>query len=311
MSLLNFKEIEQANSGEGLQDNFELFARDFLEQIGYTVIEHPSRGADGGVDLIALETRKGIQGQNTEVKWLVSCKHYSHSGKSISPSIEQDIHDRVASNDCNGFIGFYSTLASSGLQDKLKGMVENFSHIIFDYERIEREIIGFDSFKNIFMRYFPESYKNWKELEYHNEPVKLFNYYFEKEYENESVLKGIFQQTENIFKALKNTEKFEDFIKYNSLYYLVEDFDEIMAKFDKTNHLQLPEGLKELLDLKEKVIAEHLESKLTIRVTPKSISGINFTTNAVYHIFDSVLCVNKEKDKELREIYKNLKEMIE
>lgn len=33
--ILNFKEIPQANQGDGLQNTFELFARDFLEILGY------------------------------------------------------------------------------------------------------------------------------------------------------------------------------------------------------------------------------------------------------------------------------------
>ena len=48
MSAIDFKEMPEAHLGGGLQDTFELFARDFLSYLRYTVAEDPSRGADGG-----------------------------------------------------------------------------------------------------------------------------------------------------------------------------------------------------------------------------------------------------------------------
>jgi hypothetical protein len=51
----------------GEQDTFELFARDFLEMLGFEVVSGPDRGQDGGRDLIALEKRPGILA-TTEVR---------------------------------------------------------------------------------------------------------------------------------------------------------------------------------------------------------------------------------------------------
>ena len=39
MALLNFREIPQANVGGGLQDEFELFTRDFFETLGFRIEE--------------------------------------------------------------------------------------------------------------------------------------------------------------------------------------------------------------------------------------------------------------------------------
>lgn len=57
--LLDFKEIPQANTGSGLQDTFELFTRDFLQYLGYRILENPNRGADGKKDMIVEEVFKG------------------------------------------------------------------------------------------------------------------------------------------------------------------------------------------------------------------------------------------------------------
>ncbi|TCN75720.1 restriction endonuclease [Shewanella fodinae] len=94
MTVLDFKEIPEAHIATGEQDTFELFARDFLDFIGYKIITNPDRGADGGVDLIVEESRTGVGGE-TIIRWLVSCKHKAHSGKSVTPTDDANIRDRV------------------------------------------------------------------------------------------------------------------------------------------------------------------------------------------------------------------------
>ena len=112
--IIDFTEIPPANSGNGLQDSFELFARDFLECVGYEIVVAPNCGADGKKDLIVHETRTGIGGRTT-IAWLVSCKHYAKSGKAVSDVDEPDITDRVKKHNCNGFMGFYSTIPATSL----------------------------------------------------------------------------------------------------------------------------------------------------------------------------------------------------
>ncbi len=92
MPVLDFKEIPEAHKATGFQDTFELFARDFLSLIGYKIISHPNRGADGGADLIVEEKRTGVGGE-TIVKWLVSwgrsssrvtSRHFDHGNGTLA-----------------------------------------------------------------------------------------------------------------------------------------------------------------------------------------------------------------------------------
>ena len=119
MPVLDFKEIAEAK-GSSDPDSFELFARDFLKHLGFKTISHPNRGQDEGSDLIVEELRTGPGGETT-IRWLVSCKHYAHSGRSVKPGDEPNIRERVETQNANGFMGFYSTLASSGLGKLLAG----------------------------------------------------------------------------------------------------------------------------------------------------------------------------------------------
>lgn len=149
------------HKGGGDQDKFELFARDFFEAIGYRIHSAPGRGADGGKDLILIETRQGIA-NNTEVRWLVSCKHKAHSGSAVLKTDEPEISDSLRAHDCTGFIGFYSTLPSSGLVAKVESMTE-IEHQFFDSSKIEQALLTNIKCLDLAKRYFPESFRNWTE----------------------------------------------------------------------------------------------------------------------------------------------------
>lgn len=95
---------------------WEFFAGDLLWHIGYEILEGPSEGADQGKDLIV---RKG------DNKYLVSCKHYINTNKSIGSSIEQNIADRIFRHECNGFIAFYSTKSTSDLKLEFQQLRDN------------------------------------------------------------------------------------------------------------------------------------------------------------------------------------------
>src|SRR5437867_920193 len=132
MPRIDFKEIPPD------LDTFEMFAREFLELTGYRIVSGPDRGADQGRDLIAEETRTGVGGKTT-VRWLVSCKHMAHSGRAVGVDDELNISDRVRAHRCQGFIGFYSTLASAGLTQRLEALqreTQGFEFIIFYREII-------------------------------------------------------------------------------------------------------------------------------------------------------------------------------
>ena len=137
--MINFKEIEQTG------EEWELFARDFLQQIGYYIESTVDRGPDGGKDLIVSEQLRGNLG-NYRFKWLVSCKHFANRAKngSVKEIDEPNLLEKIESFNCDGFIGFYSTVASSGLNTRLTQLKENkkIKDVrIFDYKLIENYLI--------------------------------------------------------------------------------------------------------------------------------------------------------------------------
>lgn len=156
--MIDFKEIKDG-------ETWELFSRDFFQELGFTVEVSPDRGADGGRDLILSENLEGKLGKYG-FRWLVSCKNYAHSNKSVSEKEEPNILERMKKFGAQGFIGCYSTIASAGLGNTLKLLKEQGEikdYIIFDGKLIENKLIKI-GITHLLFRYFPESYKRVKPL---------------------------------------------------------------------------------------------------------------------------------------------------
>lgn len=130
--VIDFKEVLDG-------DAWEAFCRDYLVALGLVVEVPPAKGPDGGMDLLVREQLKGALASRP-FTWLVSCKHYATSGKSVGTAEEINILDRLEHHKANGFICFYSTMASAALVTRLKELRDNRkieAYEIYDGKRIE------------------------------------------------------------------------------------------------------------------------------------------------------------------------------
>lgn len=174
--LLDFKEIPLATPGSQDPDAFELFAREFFSEVmHFEIVSEPNRGADGGKDLIAIERQFGSL-STTEIKWLISCKHKAHSNQAVSTTDEENISDRIREHKADGFIGFYSTLPSSGLNNRFDSYRNEHKIEIFNRERIETELTKAKK-NNLIQRFFPKSFKRALAESKKNEPSIIFGKY--------------------------------------------------------------------------------------------------------------------------------------
>lgn len=109
-------------------ESWEFFAADFLSSLGFSILQYPSLGADGGLDALVEFNGK---------KYLVSCKHYIISGSSVGVTDEQSILDRIIQHQASGFIGFYSTVVSTALYDRFKALTQQgYECIVYDKNKI-------------------------------------------------------------------------------------------------------------------------------------------------------------------------------
>ncbi len=157
--MIDLSEIPTAKGGEPDEDLFELFAREFLESVGFKCIAGPDRGADDGRDLIVEESLIGPA--STEVRrWLVSAKHYASSRRAVSPSDEMDPAGRCRRHNAKGFIAFYSTVPSSSLARCFESLSRQGLHVlVLDAGRISQALHQDPQLRSVFQRFLPESYE--------------------------------------------------------------------------------------------------------------------------------------------------------
>jgi len=125
--------------------------------------EGPDRGPDSGRDLVIAEKRMGLLGSGQH-RWLVSCKHLAHSNKSVSIRDEPDILGRVRRFKADGFIGFYSTIPSAELNRTLQNYKKEINVIVYDAALIERMLLNNPDLKEVFERFFPHSFKEYRKV---------------------------------------------------------------------------------------------------------------------------------------------------
>lgn len=131
-------------------ETWEYFAIDFLEFQGFIIIDRPSRGIDGGKDGLVMYNNK---------KYVVSCKFFYYSGKSVGTQNEVSIIDRAKEHQAEGFIGFYSTVISSSLKDRFESYSQqDFECLYYDIYTITDILPNLPSF--ILQKYgIPNNFK--------------------------------------------------------------------------------------------------------------------------------------------------------
>jgi hypothetical protein len=152
--VVDFKEVHA--DGE----DWEAFARDFLVALGFTIESPPDRGADGGKDILVLEQLQG-RVSSYGFRWLVSCKHFAHSGRAVSEIDEPNILERMRDFRADGFMGFYSTLPTAALNTRLRSLRNNAEirdYKIFDARLIENQLLQI-GYSQLMMQFLPDSYR--------------------------------------------------------------------------------------------------------------------------------------------------------
>lgn len=147
-------------------DTWELFARDFLAELGFVIDVGVGRGADGGRDMLVSEQLKGRLATK-KFTWLVSCKHFAVSGRAVGVEDESNITDRIKQHGADGFLGFYSTLPSAALVERLRQYTDRgdlASSEFFDGKKVEGHFVD-TGLSKLALKYFPASYERMRPIQ--------------------------------------------------------------------------------------------------------------------------------------------------
>ncbi len=145
-------------------EEWEHFAVEVLKCAGFQILSLPAYGTDGGKDFIV---------SYNSVRYIVSCKHYICSGNHVGQDDEKNISDRLLQFNAKGFIGFYSTGITSGLQNRLNAICKNgdYEYCVFDVPIIIQIMQSMDTkILQAFGLYPHKYYMNVREDEY--KPLK-------------------------------------------------------------------------------------------------------------------------------------------
>jgi len=96
--------------------------------MGFSIEAQVARGPDLGKDIIALQTVTDRAGFSETHRYLVECKHYAKSGKSV---LERDIGSSIArmgTHSCDRYILVTSTVPSEKVRNQLASIPNTVSH---------------------------------------------------------------------------------------------------------------------------------------------------------------------------------------
>ena len=216
--MLDFKEIK-----DGTQ--FEIFIRELL--IAYGLRAYWSGvGPDDGKDLLCIEPQKSFF-ENSEKKWLVSCKHYASSNNSVGINDLGEITDLCKQHGATGYILICSTQPSAAVVTRLEEISKRgeITAIYWDAAKIEL-MISTPKLWRIAQKFMPISSESKKlnvtATEYPNQWVVTYDgFYFFLRNRIGSDYNYYFNHIENIIEEIKSIpmENEDHFVRIRSVYF--------------------------------------------------------------------------------------------
>jgi formylglycine-generating enzyme required for sulfatase activity len=144
---IDFTRIE---SGE----EFELLCEDLLQAMGFTVVQQPARGPEGGKDLIVGEVVRDKIGFAEERKWLVQCKHYAQSGRAVGFKEVANYRDAMDQYKVQRYLLITSTLPTEDLRVKFEATSRKGDYVAITWSKGDLARL-LDEHPEVRNRYFP------------------------------------------------------------------------------------------------------------------------------------------------------------
>lgn len=137
---------------------FENFCMHLLENMGLKINVAPAIGADSGRDVICEEISHFAE---RGYRWLVSCKHFAGSKKSVGVNDDYAKPHKLIEHACHGFMFFFSTAYTENFRFSVDTICENIGsqYRIFNHLEIERILLSEPKFFPIIRQYFPASHE--------------------------------------------------------------------------------------------------------------------------------------------------------
>ena len=139
---------------------FERFAESLLGSLGWRIVLGAGKGPDGGRDIVAAKAETSATGRIRERQFVVQCKHYARTGKSVGADRIADLSLMPAKHNCEGWLLITSTQITDDAVRTIEAARRTSAAHEFDYwdgERL-RELLLQDPCRAVFRQYLPGSY---------------------------------------------------------------------------------------------------------------------------------------------------------
>jgi len=143
-------DFTQIESGE----EFELLCEDLLQAMGFSIVQQPTRGQEGGKDLIISEIVRDKMGFTEERKTLVQCKHKARSGKAVGFGEVANYRDAMDQYKVQRYLLITSTLPTEDVRTKFEATSKKGDYIALVWSK--GDLARFlDEHPDVRERYFP------------------------------------------------------------------------------------------------------------------------------------------------------------
>ncbi|MBN1640746.1 MAG: restriction endonuclease, partial [Anaerolineae bacterium] len=143
-------DLTQIEGGEA----FELFCEDLLKAMGFEIVQQPTRGTEGGKDLIVSETTRDRMGYAQELKTLVQCKHYAVSDRAVGFGDVNNYRDAMDQYGVQRYLLITSTLPTEDLRTKFEATTQKGRYVALIWSKGDLLRL-LDAHPEVRDRYFP------------------------------------------------------------------------------------------------------------------------------------------------------------
>ena len=145
-------------------EQFEQLCVDLLEAEGFTnVVPSGGWGGDQGRDIAAQESITSRTGKQWTVQWMVQCKHYAVSGRSVGHRDVTGIIDFLSTHNADGLFVITDTSLTASLVKKLEEFDRDkrlpYRTAFWDGHRLQNLLL--DRHPKLLLRYFPKPAYDW------------------------------------------------------------------------------------------------------------------------------------------------------
>jgi len=140
---------------------FECMVQELLQTMGLHA-ERVGLGPDHGADIIAEEVIFDRLGTKQVRRYVVQCKHFAHSGKSVGRSNVSDIRDTIEHHEANGYVLVTSTDVTASLKQRfqqIRATQPSWSIQIWDRTTLEQRL---STHPVLIAKYFPKRLRRVK-----------------------------------------------------------------------------------------------------------------------------------------------------